>query len=291
MSAFVARSVAFVLLVWSCASAPAVEAQAIDTQAIVGLDHIPTVVPDLERAQDTYRRLGFSVKPGRAHANGLRNSHVKFEDGSGIELIAPPHEATDELTRDYRERLKHGEGPAYLSLHARDKQALIAALNAAEIAFEDGGVLTLSDPRLKFLFFVQDNRSPTDRPEHFAHANSANAMTGVWLALDEPASAALKRLLLALGAKHTHETAHAPGTVRADVFRVENGRIVVVRKRGATDDTRSIFGAEFRVRSIVETERRLRASKLGFERTGRSRIVRVKAGLAHGLRLEFHENP
>ncbi len=288
MSAFVARWVACALFAWSCTHAPKV-----DAQAIVGLDHIPTVVSDLERAQDTYRRLGFSLKPGRAHANGLRNAHVKFEDGSGIELIAPPHEATDELTRDYRERLRHGEGPAYLSLHARDKTALIAALNAAGIAFEDDGLLTLSDPQLRFLFFVQDNRSPTDRPEHFAHANSANAMTGVWLALDEPAAAALKRLLLALDAGHTRASVRPPGTSRgnavaADLFRVNNGRIVVVPKRAEANETRTILGAEFRVRSLAEAKRALRTSNLRFARAERPHAVRAASDVAHGLWLEFH---
>lgn len=265
-------------------------------QAIVGLDHIPTVVSDLERAQDTYRRLGFALKPGRAHANGLRNAHVKFEDGSGIELIAPPNEATDDLSREYLQRLKQGEGPVYLSLHARDKAALIAALKAANIAFEDDGVLTLSDPRLKFLFFVQDNRSPTDRPEHFAHANSATAMTGVWLALDEPATAALTRLLLALGATRTHDTVRMTGakrgnTVRADVFRVRNGRIVVVPKHGASGEARAILGAEFRVRSLAETQRVLRASKSRFERAERPHAIRVAPDATHGLWLTFGETP
>lgn len=287
MNAFVARLVACALFAWSWTHAPAA-----DAQAIIGLDHIPTVVSDLERAQDTYRWLGFSLKPGRAHANGLRNAHVKFEDGSGIELIAPPHEATDELTRDYLERLKHGEGPAYLSLHARDKTALIAALNAADIAFEDDSLLTLSDPQLRFLFFVQDNRSPTDRPEHFAHPNSASAMTGVWLALDAPTSAAFQRLMIALGAGHTRASVRPPGPARgtavmADVFRVSNGRIVVVSKRADANETRTILGAEFRVRSMAETKRVLRASGVRFDRADRPHAIRV----AHGLWLEFHENP
>ena len=46
-----------------------------------------------------YQRLGFSLKPGRFHAHGLRNNHIKFEDGSGLELISPPGHPTDDLTR------------------------------------------------------------------------------------------------------------------------------------------------------------------------------------------------
>lgn len=296
------RAAMFAALAWcafSCARAHAgdpplaADSRQTPTQVIVGLDHIPMVVSDLERAQDTYRRLGFALKPGRAHANGLRNAHVKFEDGSGIELIVPPNEATDDLTREYLEHLKQGEGPAYLSLHARDKTALIAALNAAGIAFEDDGLLTLSDPRLRFLFFVRDNRSPTDRPEHFAHSNSAGVMTGVWLALDAPSNAALKRLLLALGAGHARASVRVPGTMRenevmADVFRVSNGRIVVVPKRADANDTRPIVGAEFQVRSLAEAKRALRVSNLRFARAERPHAIRVASDVTHGLWLEFY---
>ena len=59
-------------------------------QSLIGIDHMPTVVADLEKASESYRRIGFSLKPGRAHDNGLRNNHTKFRDGSGIELVSVP---------------------------------------------------------------------------------------------------------------------------------------------------------------------------------------------------------
>jgi hypothetical protein len=73
-------------------------------QAVVGgLDHVPIAVNDLERAAAGYRRLGFALKPGRPHDNGIRNQHVKFRDGTELELITAP-DARDALTRTYRRR-------------------------------------------------------------------------------------------------------------------------------------------------------------------------------------------
>lgn len=69
--------------------------------ALVRIDHIPLVVHDLEDVAAAYRRLGFTFKPGRVHADGIRNVHVKFANGTGIELItavAP----TDDLPRTRR---------------------------------------------------------------------------------------------------------------------------------------------------------------------------------------------
>lgn len=237
------------LLAWVAAAAGDVAgAAAAPGPSVVGIDHIPVVVGDLDQATSTYRRLGFSVKPGRPHANGLRNNHVKFKDGSGIELISPPAQPADELTADYSRRLQEGEGPAFLSFHARDWQALTSALDRSRIGFaENDGLLTLLDPRLDFIFFVRDNRSPTDRPEHLVHANTAVAMAEVWLALDKPGAESLRGLMLALGAAPSRETVRVPGKAGAEVFTVNNGRVVVVRGARQAVPRRPILGVQFLV--------------------------------------------
>ena len=58
--------------------------------AVTGLDHLPIAVRDLARAANDYRALGFALKPGRPHDNGIQNQHVKFTDGTELELIAAP---------------------------------------------------------------------------------------------------------------------------------------------------------------------------------------------------------
>ena len=56
---------------------------------LTGIDHIVIVVPDLERASDGYRSLGFSVVPGGRHPSlGTHNALVAFADGSYLELLA-----------------------------------------------------------------------------------------------------------------------------------------------------------------------------------------------------------
>jgi hypothetical protein len=47
-------------------------------------------VRDLAQAQADFAAPGFALKVGRAHANGLSNAHIKFADGTEIELIAAP---------------------------------------------------------------------------------------------------------------------------------------------------------------------------------------------------------
>lgn len=259
--------------------------------AIIGIDHIPVAVSDLDSAATRYRQLGFSLKPGRHHDNGLRNGHVKFPDGSGIELISPPLETEDDLAQHYVDHLRQGDGPAYLSFHARDWQALQAALRSTGIGFRDQGVLTLDDPALGFLFFVQDNRSPTDKPEHFNHANGAVAMTGVWLAVDEGVRDRLRRLMSALGAASTTETVFAAEAIEAEVFRVENGRIVLLPQSHQLSLGRPVIRAEFRVRdiSLIARGSGSMARESRDAKGGRSYVVPLQD--AHGIWLEFHQAP
>ena len=56
---------------------------------LLSLDHLVVLVRDLDRAVEDYRTLGFEVKPGGEHADGLtRNALIPFEDGSYLELVA-----------------------------------------------------------------------------------------------------------------------------------------------------------------------------------------------------------
>jgi len=253
---------------------------------VVGLDHIPVAVSDLEQASATYRALGFAIKPGRDHANGIRNAHVKFRDGSGIELITVDS-AVDELTMQYVEFLAHGEGPAFLALHARETNRLIAALRVGGYEFRrDGDVIDLRQPELAYLFFVRDNRSPTDRPEHFAHRNGATALRAVWIATESGAE--LERLLVHLGGSSARRTVLAPDSVVATVVTVDQGEVVILPVSHQVAAGRPIIGASFRVSDVELVTRQLSAAgtAVRFEKGAAHRIV-VPPCATHGIWLEF----
>lgn len=277
----------FLLIVLSCSGNADAEQVRLP---IIGIDHIPTAVANLDEATDAYRRFGFTIKPGRFHANGIRNNHVKFPDGSGVELISPPETPRDPLTAHYIEHLKQGDGPAYLMFHARDTARLAAALDSAGFEYRNnGGGMILDDPALHFLFFGRDNRSPTDRPEHFAHSNSARAMTGIWLALEGARHESLVRLLLALGARRSTESVAVPEPVRAEIFTVRNGRVVVLPERHRIFEARPIIGAEFQVDDIERTVCAADARPGSAAGSVSGDRCLVPPSEAYGLWLEFHE--
>jgi catechol 2,3-dioxygenase-like lactoylglutathione lyase family enzyme len=276
------------LFLWSLIGAAA---NALDTASaadvekpspIVGIDHVSLAVRDLETASAAYRALGFVLKEGRPHTNGIRNAHIKFADGSGLELITATR-PTDALASRYVRSIEEGDGAAYLALHARNTEALLTALRTAGLAYTHrDGLVTLQDPALHYIFFLRDNRSPSDTPEHFAHPNTAYAISAIWLAPDEPA--AIERLLAILGASSTTETVFIPEPVEATTFRVDNGKIVLLPKSRQLLESRPIVGATFEVTRIDDAVCR-RVPSCGASSSRRS--VMLAPGATHGIWLEL----
>lgn len=98
-----------------------------------GIDHLVVAVRDLDRAQDAYARLGFTLTPRGAHTElGSANHTAVFADGTYLELLAvgQPHPAT----AAYAAFLEAREGMAAVALKAEGAEALGARLSAAGLA-------------------------------------------------------------------------------------------------------------------------------------------------------------
>ena len=153
-------SVAFVAI---CATwfSPAVPAE---PAARVGISHVNIAVANLDGASADYARLGFALKEGRPHPDGIRNRHVKFPDGTEIELITAP-EATDALTTHYRQLIGAGDGPAFLSLDVEPpgrRRASETGGSAGVHQRQARGLSVRKPARLRFLCRAQPvaDRSP-----------------------------------------------------------------------------------------------------------------------------------
>jgi hypothetical protein len=253
---------------------------------VVRLDHVPVAVRDLAEASAVYRAIGFSIKPGRHHSNGIRNAHAKFGDGSSIELITAGA-AVDTLTARYLEFLDSGDGPAFLALQAGSFDELVDALRSGGYAFRRAGdVVELRQPGLEYLFFVKGSRSPTDRPEHLSHRSGAAGLRAVWLATD--AGAELERLLVHLGGSSTRRDVWAPDSMTVPVVTLDQGEVVILPASHQVVAGRAVIGMSVRVSDVDAVREQLSAA--GIEapvETGGPRRVLVPPRAAHGAWLEF----
>jgi catechol 2,3-dioxygenase-like lactoylglutathione lyase family enzyme len=245
-------------------------------RVVVGLDHIPIAVSDLQAAAERYRELGFTLKAGRPHDNGIQNQHAKFPDGTELELITAP-EARDPLTTTYRRHLESGDGPAFLALYAPTMGRATERLEA------------MGQESLEYIFLGPRNHSPTDRPEHFAHANGALSLISVWLAGEDLSRE--RRLLQALGARLERAEVHVPDPLMADVARLPEGEVVLLPASSQLVVGRRIVGATVRVKSLASVHRLLGSRALARPRVsgGHRSSVFFPPAITHGLWLELRE--
>jgi catechol 2,3-dioxygenase-like lactoylglutathione lyase family enzyme len=247
---------AAMLLVWA-ESTPFRAADPGAAPPLVGIDHVPIAVRSLEDAVETYRGLGFAIKPGRPHASGIRNQHVKFRDGTEIELISPSG-SRDELNQRYRRHLEMGGGPAFLALYAPSLDLVSSRLAAVGLEHRRGdGILTLSAASpIGYIFFGRRNASPTDRPEHFQHPNTAESLVAVWLAGGSLGDE--RHLLEQLGAWPSGSRLFHPLERSADVFPVIDGEIYLVPGLSRSAVIRPIVGLTVQVRNLAVARERVR---------------------------------
>lgn len=261
------------------------------TAARLRLDHVPIAVRDLDAAKRDYAALGFSFKPGRPHANSITNQHVRFADGSALELITAG-EPRDDLARHYLALLARGEGGAFLSLDGGPVDSISAAIRPLEPGhrtsvgsyYENLG-FPGAHP-LRYLFFIVVRSRPPDLPEHLAHANTAARLSAVWLR--RPELSRERRMLERLGARACPSTVRLPaGAVGAEI-RLERGSLYLIDAPGAPAD-RPIAGLTVEVADLDAARRAvsLPDSALRRGRDARGEWLRIPPGHARGVWLEL----
>jgi hypothetical protein len=265
----------------------AVSVRAETSLVIQGVDHVPVAVSDLERSTADFEALGFTLKPGRPHENGLHNAHVKFPDGTEIELITSPA-ATDALSSEYHTWIKTGDGPAYLGIYAPNYGRLVESVSPLGLTLErKGGLATFAeDTTLRRVFFASRQYSPTDQPRHFDHANSAFSLTSVWMAGAE----AEQRLLQSLDGLPVKEPRCGP-LGSGSVLKMPEGEIIFLPASAQLIPNRSIVGVSVTVRSLERARSVLTQNRIPLRTLAEcdSQSVWVGPAAAHGMWIDFRQ--
>lgn len=199
--------------------------------AAVRFDHVVIAVTDIESAGATFRdTLGFSLKPGRIHENGLINVHIRFGDGSALELITTGPGEPDELSESYRRFLAEGgDGGAFVALRAGPPDSVLArlgALAADAVVFESQAFDWVSFPEghsLHAVFFVHVRVRPPDVPAQLTHRNGAAGLAQVWI--ETPAPKELSEMLARFDSPACGGV-EGPGGLTGRGYGLSNGMLV-----------------------------------------------------------------
>jgi len=169
---------------------------------ITGIDHIVIAVHSLERAIETYRRLGFSVVEGGRHPYGSHNALIGFADGSYIELLGFYEDSPEHVWWD----LLHGRGGGLIDfcMASDDIRADLAEFRAGGVNSSDlieGGRARPDGYYVKWInnkvegdwqglipFIIEDVTPRAERlPRETEHANGVTGIHSIALATDDVA--------------------------------------------------------------------------------------------------------
>ena len=220
----------------------------------IRIDHVITVVANLDSAITTFEELGFTVKRGHLHDNGLLNAHIKFKNNTSFELMSIKGEPKDELAREYADLLKSGEGAVFLAITGISIDSIEAKLNDIEVGYnkipgKSWDYITFpNNSSLAHLFFIEYHIKTSDKEDEVTHSNSTKGIEAVWIEGEET----VKQLLESLGLKN--------GSIKSDIklgvgqdYLTNTGSIVLIPGTNLTQRPRIkaiSFGKKNDIRSI-----------------------------------------
>lgn len=249
----------------------------------VGLDHVNIAVGDLARAKGTFEALGFTIKPGRLHNNSIDNLHLKFQDGTELELITASS-PLDKLAEEYIGLIAEGDGAAFVALRASNLEFLSERLKDPGIPVTVSGeehhrTITISEGHeLRSIWFVEETELWIDLPGYTTHANGAQGLIRIWFA--SGLSAQISKLL---------KPAEYSSTSQAPLM--FSNRSIQISELEVPVKGRAIVGVTIQVASIDSVESLLEEAGIEAERKDQSRgeSLLVRPESAHGVWLEFLE--
>ncbi len=277
---------------------------------IDGIDHLVIAVRALEKARESYSRLGFTLTSRGRHTELKSVNHtMMFGAGDYLELLAI--EEPTPATAAWSAFLETREGLATIALKTADareaqRQLAEASLSGGEITdfsrpvdlpegtrdarFTIAPVADTATPGGRMFLCQHHTRDIVWRPEGVSHENGATGLAALVIAADDPDAAITPYARLFGDRVESH------GGTR--VIQTGSAPIVVATPATLTflwaDDPvlrapRPCFaGFVVRVADVYQTQKVLQASK--FPIIGGEGVLRVTSSHTHGAAVAFAEN-
>lgn len=191
----------------------------------IKIDHVIALVTDLDSAVAEYERQGFTIKPGRLHKNGLINAHIKFSNGSSLEIMSLQGKAKDETAKTYEDLLKRGKCGAYLALSGISTDKCIQKLENLNLDYQ---VIKIKSwtyvllPDLPHIFFIEYHINQKNEKKFLQHANNCYKIQSIVIEGDER----LIDLLHGFGLRTKRQDSESEFTN----FITKTGKIVVIQE-------------------------------------------------------------
>ena len=157
----------------------------------ITLDHVISIVPDIEIAKQKLQDQGFTIKTGTLHGNGLMNAHVKFDNGSSFELMSLIGEPNDQMAKDYESLLEEGEGGVFLALSGIKCDSMSNVLRKSGVDHhyqlrKSWDYITFpANSGMEHIFFIEYKILMEDPEEITTHKNGIHSIEQVYVQGDQ----------------------------------------------------------------------------------------------------------
>ena len=247
------------------------------------IDHISIAVQELEGTILDFQQLGFTIKPGRLHKNSINNAHIKFADGSALELITAS-EPKDKLAAHYLHFLKNGDGAAYLALSMKNPALLAKILTDLNPILVKGSYyqwLTFPEESpLSYIFFIKYTSPLNEEKAYFSHENSVSAIQSIMLT--KPDFQAEKSLFRNMGFRISQSEANQ----NHQIVNLGDHDIIMNEVPDAKND-RAIIGVTLQLEEmdsltkILENSIEIPSAPVG--------TISLTKEICHGIEVAFNE--
>ncbi len=147
-------------------------------------DHVIIGSSNLNNSVKMFAKLGFSIKEGRIHQNGIKNNFVEFNDGSEIEIIEI-NNPSNNLSSEYSKMINQKKYGLQFALRISEPEKLNSSFTQTNSIFSEYNknnvYSTISTPsvnqKLPFFFINYKNGNNNTITNH---VNKANGISSVW---------------------------------------------------------------------------------------------------------------
>jgi catechol 2,3-dioxygenase-like lactoylglutathione lyase family enzyme len=276
---------------------------------LTGLDHTLLAVSDLERARETYRRLGFTLTPRGRHVGWATGNYCimfprNYVELLGIaeaggytagleEMLAARGEGVHKLVLGTDNAARSRASLAAAGLTPQEPQSLSRALELLEGTVMPAFTLVHLPPEAtpQLSMFLCQHLTPelVRRPDWLVHPNGAETLAGVVVVVDDPPALEqpYERLLGAGNAVRTDRMLAARAGAESILFVTADDLDTLFPDLDhPARPTPYIAGMRFRVHNPDAAARWLATAGVDHVRSLDGTVL-VPAAAAHGCFLEF----
>ncbi len=189
-------------------------------------------VSDIKIASMAYEKMGFTIKPGKLHDNGLLNAHIKLPNKTNIELMSLVGAPSDDISEKYSKILEQGESGAYLELTGSDADAFSKKIDGIDHEVIRGKyweyVIFPEGSGLEHIFLFHPYKDYKSKSHFYIHKNNAKMINRVWI----EGGKKVEELFQTLGFQHCGERKHASG-LSGMSYKTSLGEIIVTKDETA----------------------------------------------------------